>query len=149
MNYLSARQKVDGKWHYTCQNNNRVWPVGYCSPHAECPVCHGEACFSTVFKEEYGGTPCVNCNNTGFILKEDACQGHDTEEDACEHYKQYLLDNIRYTKSSSSMHKCRICGEWTTGIADVSMSQYYTICEEHQNRESMATIVSVGVSWES
>ena len=30
VNYYSARVREDGKWDYTCQNDNRVWPVGYC-----------------------------------------------------------------------------------------------------------------------
>jgi hypothetical protein len=37
MNYYQARElrTADGKpaglWHFTCQNDNRIWPVGYCA----------------------------------------------------------------------------------------------------------------------
>lgn len=31
MNYYEPRQKTDGKWHYTCRNDDRIWPVGYCA----------------------------------------------------------------------------------------------------------------------
>lgn len=37
MNYYDAREKADakgnpsGRWHYTAQNDNRVFPVGYCA----------------------------------------------------------------------------------------------------------------------
>ena len=32
MNYYQARQrKDDGLWHYTCQNDHQIWPVGYCA----------------------------------------------------------------------------------------------------------------------
>lgn len=32
MNYYGARQREgDKKWDYTCKNDNRVWPVGYCA----------------------------------------------------------------------------------------------------------------------
>lgn len=31
MNYYQARQrKSDMLWHYTCQNDNNIWSVGYC-----------------------------------------------------------------------------------------------------------------------
>lgn len=37
MNYYEAREIADsdgvptGLWHYTCRNDDRIWPVGYCS----------------------------------------------------------------------------------------------------------------------
>lgn len=32
MNYYDARQrKTDKKWDYTCMNDGRIWPVGYCA----------------------------------------------------------------------------------------------------------------------
>jgi hypothetical protein len=34
MNYYQARQLKTGGWHFTCQNNNKVWPVGFCVEHA-------------------------------------------------------------------------------------------------------------------
>src|SRR4051812_48360403 len=41
MNYLKARQmQSTGKWHYTCRNDNFVWPQGYCAQE-------GSACHST------------------------------------------------------------------------------------------------------
>lgn len=40
MNYYDARELRDkpGRWHYTCQNDNRIWPVGYCADPAS--PCH-------------------------------------------------------------------------------------------------------------
>ena len=31
MNYFAPRQLKNGLWHYTCQNDGIVWPVGYCA----------------------------------------------------------------------------------------------------------------------
>jgi hypothetical protein len=37
MNYYAAREIQDesgrgtGRWHYTCRNDHRIWPVGYCN----------------------------------------------------------------------------------------------------------------------
>ncbi len=41
MNYYEARElkgadgNPAGLWHFTCQNDNRIWPVGYCAQ--DCP----------------------------------------------------------------------------------------------------------------
>lgn len=40
MNYYQPREllkdgKPTGLWHYTCRNDDRVWPVGYCAQ--DCP----------------------------------------------------------------------------------------------------------------
>lgn len=36
MNYYDARQlETSGRWHYTCKNDGRIWPVGYCRDHPE------------------------------------------------------------------------------------------------------------------
>jgi hypothetical protein len=32
MNYYMPRQRdTDKRWDYTCKNDNRIWPVGYCA----------------------------------------------------------------------------------------------------------------------
>lgn len=34
MNYYEARKLENGSgWHYTCRNDDRIWPVGYCADH--------------------------------------------------------------------------------------------------------------------
>lgn len=38
MNYYQPREirrdgEGTGRWHYTCQNDGRIWPVGYCREH--------------------------------------------------------------------------------------------------------------------
>lgn len=33
MNHYRARQLKDGGWHFTCMNDGRAWPVGYCAEH--------------------------------------------------------------------------------------------------------------------
>lgn len=31
MNYDQARQRKDGKWHYTRKNDDRIYPIGFCA----------------------------------------------------------------------------------------------------------------------
>lgn len=33
MNYYQARELKKGGWHFTCMNDNKVWPVGFCTEH--------------------------------------------------------------------------------------------------------------------
>lgn len=40
MNYYQPREiakdgKGTGRWHYTCRNDNQIWPVGYCAQGCE------------------------------------------------------------------------------------------------------------------
>jgi hypothetical protein len=38
VNYYQPREHKDGGWHYTCRNDDRIWPVGYCSDHPAHPT---------------------------------------------------------------------------------------------------------------
>ncbi len=49
MNYYQPRQTTDGHWHYTCRNDDRIRPVGYCAERRckhetpeEAIECYGE-----------------------------------------------------------------------------------------------------------
>lgn len=110
MNYYDARQLESGpnagKWHYTCRNDGRIWPVGNCA---------------------------------------EGCQGHDTAEEACEHYRQYLLDRLRFlddVENAPSLHRCDApgCGAYTSGGVDVRGSLRFTLCAAHRNRETVALL---------
>jgi len=35
MNYYQARQRKDGRWDFTCKNDDRVWPAGLCAQHTD------------------------------------------------------------------------------------------------------------------
>ena len=106
MNYYDARErkgadgKGTGKWHYTCENDGRIYPVGYCAQ---------------------------------------GCEGHDTPEEACEHYRQYLLnERTRYDgQLHGEQRECAVCGAWTQGVVYVDGWHSYVLCDEHRNREEM------------
>jgi len=67
------------------------------------------------------------------------CPGHDTPEEAAEHYKQYQLDTMLrldgFTKNQQ--HKCRVCGAWTQHFAEVDM-HIFNLCDDHRTREHVA-----------
>lgn len=76
--------------------------------------------------------------------------GHATEKEACECFKQYQLDHhLRFSKQLNQQHKCKICEEYTEGLAYVGEYECFSLCEKHQNRESVEQIYQVGESWQS
>jgi hypothetical protein len=87
---------------------------------------------------------------TGYCA--DGCPGHDSREGAAEHYRQYKLDHLtRYgvKGGGNSMHKCRVCGEFTQGLA-VCNETPYDLCEEHNNREGLSMVLPASASiWTS
>lgn len=81
MNYYAPRQlknpatgQPTGLWHYTCLNDGRVWPIGYCAGKHNRPPCHhttelqASQCYRT-----YIITECKGLLPGGFAL------GPDTE----------------------------------------------------------------------
>lgn len=147
MNYQSARQMTNGKWHYTNTNGNHVRPMGYCSPITTCPKCNGHS----MFADPSSSLSCDNCKNKGVIDVEVPCPGHDTEEEACEHYRQYELDRARYNVvDANAKEKCVVCGEWTQTMATVDCYRTYRLCESHCNRDALEKLYpAVGDCWSS
>lgn len=54
MNYLQARKRIsDGRWAFTCRNDERIWPVGYCASghdhetREEAEECYGKYLIET------------------------------------------------------------------------------------------------------
>lgn len=82
------------------------------------------------------------------------CEGHDTLDQACEHYKQGLVENAHFVgpkKEEWPKNKCQFkeCNNESTYYAHVASHTYYTLCEQHANKESLNELVTVGESWGS
>lgn len=157
MNYSQARQmrgpdgQPTGKWHWTTMNDGHVRPDGYCSPWETCPECHGNS-WMFVGGPKAAERRCVRCDSTGVVKRADPCPGHDTPEAAAEHYRQYLLDNVTYDgRMSNQQQKCRVCGAWTSGLAQVPFaSRLWVLCDEHRTRESVDRLLEApGAVWSS
>jgi hypothetical protein len=110
MNYYAAREKMakdgsgTGLWHYTVQNDDHIYPVGYCAQN---------------------------------------CAGHGSVEEACNHYRLYLLDLARYDGTlRDTQRKCEICGYWTQTYAYIpkAMETHY-LCTEHLNRDALDSVM--------
>lgn len=143
MNYYKARQREsDQRWDYTCQNDNRVWPVGYCGRPMQ------EEDFAKL------GIPMserekAHLATNGHKYHTD---GHATEAEACECYRQYLLDT-QLTLDHEDPHqqrKCQVCEQWTTKFAIFGSTQLFFLCDEHRTREHVEQLTSkIGEIWSS
>lgn len=74
----------------------------------------------------------------------DGCKGHDTYEEACEHYKQYILDKQLHfynPKDGDTMNKCEICGEFTFGHVTVGACEFHYLCKKHQTKEDVSRLM--------
>jgi hypothetical protein len=152
MRHLCARQvdpKSDspfaGKYHYVSMGRSGGYPIGHCSPYLTCPECLGSM-----------APDCEECGGKGFIKLEAPCSGHDTPEQAEEHYRQWLLDKLRFDGrcTPNQQFRCEFpgCETWTQRIIDVEGEGYthWLLCDEHANRESVDAILpKVGEAWES
>jgi hypothetical protein len=90
------------------------------------------------------------------------CPGHDTPDEAREHYKQYLLDiALRLDANADSVpgaveppkFKCEAegCEALTSKAAKVGygIPRMFNLCPEHMNRETVETLFEVGSSFGS
>ena len=149
MNYYAARQGDDDKkWDYTCMNDGRMWPIGYCSRFLEAEVGGFAGCTQeradrhNNFREKYGR------------------HNHETKEEAFECYKQYVLDNLvrfwpyREPKEEKPMtrteHLCQAegCESYKAGLARMEQRNFF-LCDEHQTRAVVSSLLHIGESWSS
>jgi hypothetical protein len=47
---------------------------------------------------------------------------------------------------SSTQRECEVCGAWTQTVAEVGpgLMEIHVLCDQHRNRETLATLVQVG-----
>lgn len=122
MNYLKPRQ-VDpsadrddaGKWRYTCMNDGRVWPVGYCAK--DCPG-HDTPEEANAHQRDY------ELDNAVFT------EGPSVDE---------ALDRYRCQARANDADEPSQCGKLTTSVARVGSYQRISLCVDHLNRDGLAT----------
>jgi hypothetical protein len=89
----------------------------------------------------------------GYCGKARGCDGHDTPEEACAHYKQYLLDRLTFKTRVREWPKDKCCfkdcDREATVLADISPYRFYQTCQVHGTREAVATLFEVGESMHS
>ncbi len=94
------------------------------------------------------------CLNKGIVLIDDPCSGHDTAEQAENHYKQYILESALINGPKSEewpKFKCDVkdCNQEGVYLANLNNGNYYQLCHDHANKDSLAVLVEVGDCWSS
>jgi Fe-S-cluster containining protein len=127
--YCAKQRESDKRWDFTADFHDVPQPIGYCCAYREfdttvVPILESE-------QAEYRAT--AHKHHT---------DGHATVEEACECYKQYLLDHrLRLGATmSNQMQRCRVCEKWTDRFAIVGDSCLYVLCSEHNNRETIDSL---------
>lgn len=137
MNYFQASQRKDDKWDFTCSNDGRKWPVGYCSPFRD---------YNEKERKELLMSDAWYADHLKHKGKYHDC-GHDTAEQAAECYKQYVLDHdLRLDgKDADAQRKCEVCQAWTSGFAMLDYEMWF-LCDKHRTRESVEKLYKAS-SW--
>lgn len=145
MNHYNASQrKVDGRYDYTIRNDGLVSPIGYCAGKP------------SLTKEDYirsfgeaGGrmfdSLMMEYENHKTQYHSD---GHSTDIEACNCYRRYELDHVKYRIDLSEWHGCDYPGCSSSTKLAVSMGPghmvMYTLCEAHHKRECLEELYLPG-----
>ena len=139
MNYFTAKQRLsDMLWDYTMNNI----PIGYCQKYID-PDSYNENIRKFMSKSEV--------QRIRLFKEKYHTHGHPTKEEACNCYKEYILDHALSLnrKDESCQRKCQKCKQWTNLIAGVGAYNIWFLCEQHQTREIVSELYEVWESWES
>lgn len=146
MNYYQARKReTDGRWDFTCRNDDQIWPVGYCRAYR--PFTGNELWM-------VGGAEHAAYENAKEEPFKDKYHedGHATADEAADCYRLYVLDHrIRLNEEAADeQRKCEVCGEWTTLRASVDHGAGWPLCVLHNNREEVEKLYpAVSQIWSS
>lgn len=133
MNYYQARKREsDGRWDFTCRNDDRIWPVGYC--HEYRPFTGNERWM--VGGAEHAAKE--NAKEEPFRSKYHV-DGHATAGEAANCYRRYVLDHRTHLREEYPHTKleCVVCKEWTTLRASVDHGRSWPLCELHNNQDEV------------
>lgn len=128
MNHDAPRQLESGLWHYTRERDGAVWPIGNCATLTTCKSCTDG---------------CSECKGTCVVPVNEPCKGHNNREEACNHYKEYLLSLVKFV-STESEENCIVHGCNSTACCRVDIpGRIFDLCKEHANLEAVSKMVFV------
>lgn len=163
MNYHQPRERlVDGKpsgvWDYTNYNDNQraFWREGYCAGWPSwCDLPFDpekDRIFAPWFRSQAGKDAYVAEKYLPFKHKFHD-DGHPNAEACNECKKEYDLDHRLAFHDDrpdpESMHKCVVCGTFTSGQGWLGPWFTWWLCKDHRNRETVATLYTIGDSFGS
>lgn len=136
MNYYGARQREsDQRWDFTCKNDDRIWPVGYCHEYREWTA----ARLSWVRDEAEAAAQAVRLEAEQAPLRDKYhADGHATADEADRCFYDYQLDHLRPLEFSGAQYPCAVCGAWSQQGLEAEQLSDAILCADHANREGYA-----------
>lgn len=141
MRHEKARpRQSDGRFDYTSERQGEIHAIGYCSA---APALESFERLGIHASEEYKRQLAENAEKFH-------TDGHETAEEACECYWQYLLDfRLQFHEQIEELHRCKVCSEWTGKSVSVD-SRHWDLCDKHCNRDEVEKLMSpIGEAWVS
>lgn len=134
--YSAKKRKSDGLYDYVMTQDGKTYPVGYCHEWKELVpgVLSEEVCRD--YNEEHGK-----------LKHKYHSSGHQTEEEARNCYKEYLLDNsFQRLDQRDSQYKCQECGKFTQNLVlvGVDVKFMFHLCDIHAKPRFAAKHFEVG-----
>lgn len=127
--YRALKRKSDGKYEFTCRNDNHIWAIGYCGGWKE----YAEEDFTRVtgLKEWVG--------RNVHLKDKFHTSGHNTIEEAVECYRQYALDvYLVLPVKDEAGGKCVLCNESTQLAAEIPpLYRFWYLCPKHLTRQQV------------
>lgn len=136
MNYYGARQREkDGRWDYTCKNDDRIWPVGYCHEYRPWTP---DKVFWLPEDSRAEQAARYEAEQAPFQAKYHG-DGHATREEAERCYWEYELDNAKATAVEGAQYPCAVCRAWTQRGYSTGQGHMTTtlLCDAHRNRAGL------------
>lgn len=140
MNYYQARQRSEtGVWDYTCRNDDRITPEGYCRQQIGCPAWTIDKPFDRC------EASCEHCHGEQFIENPAYCGGHDTAELAEACFARFLLDQGSRETTLEGWAGCEHkdadgvkCDEPTKILVESThpLGHQLVLCSEHRTAEA-------------
>lgn len=76
---------------------------------------------------------------------EGGCPGHDTPEEAEEHFRQFLVEKAVFYPElwKTTQRACAVCQAWTQGGAmyGIGHTHCVALCDQHRSREYLDPLV--------
>ena len=139
MNLKFPFQLSSGRWVYAGKVGAAVVSIGYCSGWDGWSDEHKQLALGPDYQSIFSA---YEDREKPFLSKYHS-SGHDSLEDACICYKEYLLDHLVIEHSRSAVpEKCENCGEPVEKVIDI-YGQLLVLCEKHNSREELSRRVYV------
>ena len=135
VNYYQARQRTpDGRWDWTCQNDERIWADGYCGGYPWTPE------RLAAFRARFPGLPLGRELADAEVLRDRYHEdGHTTREEAERCFHQYQLDHLEARKAADIWKVCAAdgCEQLTPHVLAFRHGPEWFLCGVHRTRETV------------